>query len=89
MGAKALEEAQKPETNVYFGGYVLRKGAAKDNQRGKIEDVVAALMLVVDQDPDNGREGHLPLDPNVLIKTSETASCDGSRAVNRQAFYFF
>jgi putative DNA primase/helicase len=89
MIARALDEAQKLCTNIYFGPYVLRRGAGEDNKRGRLEDVLAVLMLGVDQDADHEREGSLPLKPDLVIKTSETARPDGSKAINHQAFYIF
>jgi putative DNA primase/helicase len=89
MIARAFEEAGKPSTNLYFGSYVLRRGAGQNNRRGKLEDIIAVLMLGVDQDADHQREGTLPVEPNLIIRTSETPLGNGSRAINRQAFYIF
>jgi uncharacterized protein (DUF927 family) len=89
MVARAIEEANKPGTNVYFGSYVLKPGVVTGNRRGERDDILAVLMLGVDQDADHGREGVLPLSPNFTIRTSVTTRSDGSEAINRQSFYVF
>lgn len=89
MIARAIDEARRSSSNVYFGPYVLRRGAGKRNRRGKLDDILAVLMLGVDQDADHQREGILPLEPNLIIRTSETPRGNGCRAINRQSFYIF
>ena len=82
MAKAAVEEAKKDWANVYFGAYVVRTGLPP-NARGSRDDIVAVLMLGVDQDADTGREGPLPLEPNLVIQTSQVPT------INRQAFYVF
>jgi hypothetical protein len=82
MREAAFGEAAREWVNVYFGSYVVRKGLPP-NSRGSHEDIIAVLMLGVDQDADTGREGALPLEPNLVVQTSHTP------AINRQAFYVF
>jgi hypothetical protein len=82
MAEVALQEAKKDWVNLYFGAYVVRNGLPA-NSRGSQDDIIAVLMLGVDQDADTGREGALPLEPNLIIQTSHLP------AVNRQAFYIF
>jgi hypothetical protein len=78
----ALREVEKDWVNLYFSSYVARPGLAA-GARGTHDDIVAVLMLGVDQDADTGREGTLPLEPNLVIQTSHTPT------VNRQSFYVF
>src|SRR2546421_8555762 len=78
----ALAEAEKDWVNLYFGSYVVRPGLAPGS-RGSREDIIGVLMLGVDQDADTGQEGTLPLEPNLIVRTSQIPR------VNRQAFYVF
>jgi hypothetical protein len=82
MAKAAVEEAKKDWANVYFGSSVVRPGLPP-NARGSRDDIIAVLMLGVDQDADTGKEGPLPLEPNLVIQTSQVP------AINRQAFYVF
>src|SRR5436190_1085728 len=79
MREAAFDEAAKDWVNLYFGSYVVRKGLPP-NSRGSHEDIIAVLMLGVDQDADTGREGALPLEPNLVVQTSQIPT------INRQAF---
>ena len=82
MAKAAVEEAKTDWANLYFGSSVVRPGLPP-NARGSRDDIVGVLMLGVDQDADTGREGPLPLEPNLVIQTSQEPT------VNRQAFYVF
>ena len=82
MVKAALEEAEKDWVNLYFGSYVVRPGLPP-NSRGSREDIIGVLMLGVDQDADTGQEGTLPLEPNLIVQTSQVPT------INRQAFYVF
>src|SRR5436190_668745 len=70
MANAAREEAEKDWVNLYFGSYVVRPGLAP-GYRGSREDIIGVLMLGVDQDADTGQEGTLPLEPNLVVQTSQ------------------
>ena len=77
----ALDQARRPWTNVFFSSYVARSGGTG---RGGREDVVAVLLLGVDQDADTGRSGRLPpLPASMIIRTSSKPH------INRQTFFAF
>ena len=82
MADTALREVKKEWTNLYFGSYVIPSGLPQPS-RGGGDDIVAVLMLGVDQDADTGKEGTLPLEPNFVVQTSHTP------ALNRQSYYVF
>src|SRR6476646_10621422 len=82
MARVALQEATKDWVNLYFGSYVVRLGLSP-GCRGSRSDIIAVLMLSVDQDADKGQEGSLPLEPNLIVQTSQIPT------INRQAFYVF
>ena len=81
MARVALDQACRPWTNVFFSSYVARSGGTG---RGGREDVVAVLILGIDQDADTGRSGRVPLLPaSMIIRTSSKPQ------INRQTFFAF
>src|SRR6516225_6087592 len=48
-----LREVERDWVNLYFGSYIVRPGLPV-GARGSREDIVAVLMLGVDQDADTG-----------------------------------
>jgi hypothetical protein len=74
--------ARGQHENVYFAPAILRKGLAHD-QRGKAEDVVAMLGLVIDDDADKRAIPPPGISPAFEITTSTAP------AVNRQHHFIF
>ncbi|MGH0244373.1 DUF3987 domain-containing protein [Sinorhizobium meliloti] len=59
-----------PNANVFAGMQVMRKGLGRGS-RGKEADIVALLGLVVDLDADTGKVGEMPIEPNMVVETSD------------------
>ncbi|MCA1365940.1 DUF3987 domain-containing protein [Bradyrhizobium sp. BRP14] len=59
-----------PNANVFTGMQVMRKGLSRGS-RGKEADIVALLGLVVDLDADTGKVGEMPIEPNMVLETSD------------------
>jgi len=70
MVEAVMAHAGTPNANVFTGLQVMRKGLSRGS-RGKEADIVATLGLVVDLDADTGKAGEMPIDPNMVIETSD------------------
>ena len=69
-GMAAEATARGEHANVYFAPAVLRQDLPI-GQRGKAEDIVAQLGLVIDDDPDTGKPAVLPpIEPSAVVETS-------------------
>ena len=58
-----------PHLNVYVPFHIVRFGLGA-RERGGLQDIVAVLALVVDQDADKEKAGELPLLPHYVIELS-------------------
>jgi RepB DNA-primase from phage plasmid len=58
-----------PHLNVYAPFHIVRFGLGA-RERGGLQDIVAVLALVVDQDADKEKAGELPLPPHYVIESS-------------------
>jgi Family of unknown function (DUF5906)/RepB DNA-primase from phage plasmid len=63
----ALEH--RPHLNVYAPFHIVRFGLGA-RERGGLQDIVAVLALVVDQDADKAKAGELPLLPHYVMESS-------------------
>ena len=63
----ALED--HPHLNVYVPFHIVRFGLGA-RERGGLQDIVAVLALVVDQDADKEKAGELPLLPHYVMESS-------------------
>jgi hypothetical protein len=63
----ALEH--RPHLNVYAPFHIVRFGLGA-RERGGLQDIVAVLALVVDQDADKEKAGELPLLPHYVMESS-------------------
>jgi hypothetical protein len=70
--------------NVFFGPVIL-KASLPVTARGKVDDIVAVLGLVIDDDGDTGRRAVLPpsIQPSLEVMTSEIP------CINRHLHFIF
>lgn len=64
-----MAHATTPGANCYAGLQVMRRGLGR-GKRGAEADIVAVLGLVADMDGDTGKTGAMPVEPNMVLKTS-------------------
>lgn len=65
-----VAHAKTTNANVFTGMQVMRKGLGRGS-RGKESDIVAILGLVIDLDADTGKVGEVPIEPSMVLETSE------------------